>query len=217
MKLKTLIIFTLGILLTACVGMTPRYSQNSPEGIECNYESKKGAAAVQATGRSGLNLDQMYKEIELFNLCMDSKLANSPSRQNNNSLNASISAIDERQKQNCQRLEFKEYYDKTACLAPNITMDQMVDPSKITPSQKVALLKARAVADEATKEVLKIIRENGSASGARTANITESTSIPQHDKNALDLYNEIKTWGEYNQKRKEIYTETTNIIRNNKN
>ncbi len=39
----------------------------------CEYEAKTGAAAVQATGRSGLNFDQMFKEKELFELCMKAK------------------------------------------------------------------------------------------------------------------------------------------------
>lgn len=40
---------------------------------QCEYEAKAGAAAVQATGRSGLNFDQMFKERELFELCMNAK------------------------------------------------------------------------------------------------------------------------------------------------
>jgi hypothetical protein len=39
----------------------------------CEYEAKTGAAAVQATGRSGLNFDQMFKEKELFELCMKAR------------------------------------------------------------------------------------------------------------------------------------------------
>jgi hypothetical protein len=40
---------------------------------QCEYEAKTGAAAVQATGRSGLNFDQMFKEKELFQLCMKAR------------------------------------------------------------------------------------------------------------------------------------------------
>ena len=40
---------------------------------QCEYEAKAGAAAVRDTGRSGLNLDQVYKERELFELCMRAK------------------------------------------------------------------------------------------------------------------------------------------------
>jgi hypothetical protein len=48
-------------------------SVNQKNRAQCEYEAKAGAAAVQATGRSGLNLDQMFKEKELFELCMKAK------------------------------------------------------------------------------------------------------------------------------------------------
>jgi hypothetical protein len=48
-------------------------SVNQKNRAQCEYESKAGAAAVQATGRSGLNLDQMFKEKELFELCMKAR------------------------------------------------------------------------------------------------------------------------------------------------
>lgn len=37
---------------------------------QCEYEAKSGSAGVRDTGRSGLNFDQMFKEKELFELCM---------------------------------------------------------------------------------------------------------------------------------------------------
>lgn len=46
---------------------------NQKNRAQCEYEAKTGAAAVQATGRSGLNFDQMFKERELFELCMKAR------------------------------------------------------------------------------------------------------------------------------------------------
>lgn len=46
---------------------------NQKNRAQCEYEAKSGAAAVQATGRSGLNFDQMFKEKELFELCMKAR------------------------------------------------------------------------------------------------------------------------------------------------
>ena len=40
---------------------------------ECQYESVKGSASVVATGRSGLNFDQAFKEQQIFDLCMQAK------------------------------------------------------------------------------------------------------------------------------------------------
>jgi hypothetical protein len=46
---------------------------NQKNRAQCEYESKTGAAAVLATGRSGINFDQIFKERELFDLCMKTK------------------------------------------------------------------------------------------------------------------------------------------------
>jgi len=53
--------------------MTSSADKNSKAIAECKYQAATGAAAVTATGRSGLNFDQMYKEKELFELCMKTK------------------------------------------------------------------------------------------------------------------------------------------------
>ena len=50
-----------------------RVTANRKNQAQCEYEAKTGAAAVRDTGRSGLNFDQMYKEKELFELCMKAK------------------------------------------------------------------------------------------------------------------------------------------------
>ena len=50
-----------------------KQSKNQKTRALCEYEAKAGAAGVQDTGRSGLNFDQMFKEKELFELCMKAK------------------------------------------------------------------------------------------------------------------------------------------------
>lgn len=48
-------------------------STNQKIKAQCEYEARVGAAGVKDTGRSGLNIDQIYKEQELFNLCLKAK------------------------------------------------------------------------------------------------------------------------------------------------
>jgi hypothetical protein len=79
MKLNVLIILgSLSALSSACA-MVDQYSQaskydaNSPEAQECGYEAKKATASMPNTSRSGINFEQMFKEKELFNLCMQGK------------------------------------------------------------------------------------------------------------------------------------------------
>jgi len=211
-----LLFILLPLFLTACVtlgGGNRGYDRNSPEGIECTYEAKKGAASVQATGRSGLNFDQMYKEEELFNLCMASKRANNPKPSSNSAVDDGVKKFQERVKSQCLSIEFKEYYAKTGCLPADITFEQLADTSKITPSQKVVMLKARSMADSANKEVLMIYKNSGQSIFQKYANLIEFTVMPQNDSNNLDLYNGKITWGEYNQKRKEIDANARNLTK----
>jgi hypothetical protein len=204
------------ILLSGCAGMNTSHNANSPEGIECTFEAKKGAAAVQATGRSGLNFDQFFKEQELFNLCMASKQANNPSPKNTYSrsfLEDELKRLNLKGESNCQKPELKEYYSKTPCNVAGITFEHMSDATKITLLQKNAMQKARLLADEINKEQLAINRAFGGAMGGKVSDLIESTSSPQNDKNNLDLYNGKITWGDYNQKRKEIFTNNSEAIK----
>jgi len=215
MKKISLALISSLILLTSCAEFQQRYDANSPEGIECTYEAKKGAAAVQATGRSGLNLDQMFKEQELFNLCMASKRANNPSTQSNSSQSALDEVIKQtnlRAENNCKKPELKEYYSKTGCNIPDINFEHLSDTSKITPSQRVAMQKARALADEINKEQRKAHRDYGGAMGNKIADLLDTKFAPQNDKNNLDLYTGKITWGEYNQRRKDIFANLIDAI-----
>lgn len=216
MQLRIISLLISVVLLTGCAGMNPSYNANSPEGIECTFEAKKAAAAVQPSGRSGLNFDQLFKEQELFNLCMASKQANNPAIKNTNSkssFDAESKRLNLKAESNCQKHELKEYYSKTPCNVAGITFEHMSDASKITPAQKIAMQKARALADEINKEQLVINRTFGDAMGAKVSDLIESTTTPQNDKNNLDLYNGKISWGDYNQKRKEILTNFSETIK----
>ncbi len=50
-----------------------RAAQATKTRAQCEYEAKSASASVQATGRSGINFDQLFKERELFELCMKTK------------------------------------------------------------------------------------------------------------------------------------------------
>jgi hypothetical protein len=216
MQLRVISLLISVFVLAGCAGMNTSYNANSPEGIECTFEAKKGAAAVQSTGRSGLNFDQFFKEQELFNLCMASKQANNPSSKNTyskSSFDAESKRLNLKAESNCQKDELKEYYSKTPCHVAGITFEHMSDATKITPAQKIAMQKARALADELNKEQLAINRNFGGAMGAKVSDLIESTTTPQNDKNNLDLYNGKISWGDYNQKRKEIITNFSEAIR----
>jgi len=105
------------------------------------------------------------------------------------------------------------YYAKTACKASDITFDQLLDKTKITPVEKAVLKDLYPKTQSLSSEAALNLRTYYGASGAKMADVAEGKFRPESDKNNLDLYSGKITWGEYNTKRKEIYTSYANDIR----
>lgn len=104
----------------------------------------------------------------------------------------------------CNDPAYKMYFSKTACLASNISFDQMTDSSKITPQQKTVFLEFKKSADAQFSQYINSIKNIPNAPGEKSASLYQTTLLPETDKNSIDLYSGKITWGEYNQKRKEI-------------
>ena len=182
------------------------------QGSQQNY----GSAVINANGGSAVNT--VITNQPLFASCMNAKgwslqskdeaqanayAAREQANANNEKIKARIDALKVRIKENCDKPELSEYYAKTACLGNEITFDQIADASKITDSQKKTLLKQRREISSIESESDEIQRLRGAA-GERAIDILNKTSRPTNDKNNLDLYNGIISWGEYSQKRKDI-------------
>ncbi len=103
----------------------------------------------------------------------------------------------------CNDPAFKAYFQKTSCLAKDITFDQMADSSKITPQQKPVLMAVKKSIDAQNGPAFDALKKVPNAPGEKMFSLYQSQQ-PEVDKNALDLYSGKITWGEYNQKRKEL-------------
>ena len=106
----------------------------------------------------------------------------------------------------CNLPELVEYYKKTACNSSEINFAHITDTSKITEAQKEALVKQRITVSTVDKMQDDLQAMRGIA-GQKITDIAKSFVRPENEKNALDLYNGLITWGEYNKKRKEIFLE----------
>ena len=79
MDLKRFSVTVLSALcMTSCVMIdqyreAAQYDMNSSEAKQCEYEAKSATASMPNNSRSGVNFEQMFKEKELFNLCMKNK------------------------------------------------------------------------------------------------------------------------------------------------
>ena len=113
----------------------------------------------------------------------------------------------------CASVEFAPIYAKTPCYASNVDFKQMADDSKIIQSQKEIFLKWREEIDAALRENVNIeLRLNGNA-GKKYSNYTLTTQKAESDKNNVDLYNGQITWGQYNSRRKDIYSKAVDYMK----
>ena len=114
----------------------------------------------------------------------------------------------------CKEPAYSAYFSKTACLAQDITFDQMADTSKITNQQKVAFLGFKKAFDTQFAQYLDLIKNIPNSTGERLAALYQTTLMPESDKNSIDLYSGKITWGEYNQRRKEINAKFIEVAKN---
>lgn len=138
----------------------------------------------------------------LFVACMN---ARGWSLESESQIKGTGRALVQRQEKNCADQRFAPYYIKTACMADKITAEQLADRSTISSEAKAIFLELRSQIDAENIEFFDFQRHYGGAAGAKRANLYMNTAKVQNDKNNLDLYNGLITWGEYNRRRQEIF------------
>ena len=106
----------------------------------------------------------------------------------------------EKAKALCAKPEYAPLFVKSPCFPTDITFEQIADNTKITPEQKAIGLKCWTEVDALSKENIEVLRIHGDI---QMADYFESI-LPEIDKYNLDLLNGVITWGEYNQRRKDL-------------
>lgn len=221
--MKSWLAMPLVLLLTACaqnLWVKPNAGQGDFEKdrYACLQQSQQqfGFATIDRFGGSAVN--SMQTNNSLFSSCMNSRgwtlknkdAAQAQIAQNNIKVDITKQRLQQIKKKAaavCARDDLREYYKKTACLPRLMTFEQLADESKITPAQKVTLVKQRAqvsIIDKETEDALAA----GGPSMHKALTIMTDFWRPETEKNDLNLYNGKITWGEYNKKRKEIVEET---------
>jgi len=153
----------------------------------------------------------VYQQVAVQNECMQGKGWTLRDKASNDASNIAsqsswqsvMSKIEAEVKARCDDPANKAYFSKTACLSTNITIDQMADDSKITSQQKPVLMAVKKSLDAQMTKAFDTLKQIPNAPGARIASQYQAQSA-EADKNFLDLYSGKITWGEYNQKRKEL-------------
>lgn len=203
--------------------------QNSTQGeferdkYNCLQQSQQRVGIAQINANGGAATNTVQTNDMLFSSCMNSKgwsLQNknvveaqaSQNQARNNEIKQRFDQITSDIVAMCGREELKDYYKKTACKAPDISFEQIADTTKITSIQKTALVRQREHVALLEKDQDNAQRMRGDA-GQKVISISINFVRPENEKNNLDLYNGKITWGQYNKKRKEIYVEAQNKIR----
>jgi hypothetical protein len=109
----------------------------------------------------------------------------------------------EKHKAICAKPEYAALFVKTSCLVRDITFEQIADNTKIAPEQKPIFIKYRTEDDTVTKEQLAYMHTFTGSGYIRWVDYLDSTQS-EIDKYNLDFLNGVITWGEYNQRRKEM-------------
>ena len=113
--------------------------------------------------------------------------------------------FDAKTKSICDKPEYAAFFLKTTCNTKDITFAQLADATKITPEQKSILLKYRTEMDAAQKEQRDYMRKmSSSQQDVQWVDYLDSMQ-PEVQNLNLKFYKGELTWGDYNQRRKDIF------------
>ncbi len=106
----------------------------------------------------------------------------------------------------CKRDEYRDIFTKSPCLSTHISLEHLADMSKISPTEKIAMLAFVKEAD-AINANIDSQRRIGSLNMRKFYEFRISHQIPKMDENRVNLVTGRITFGEYNKRRKELLAE----------
>ena len=177
-----------------------------------DYACRKDAIASGGTTYVGFGVTARNADADMYQRCMVAsgytlRQSSGPAAQNNSDAIAAFKSLTEQQEGNCVDPKFAPYYSKTACRADRMSFEQLADTTKISPAAKTIFVDLRTKVDGFNRQWADLNRKYAGAVGAKRADVYLGTTKIQDDKNNLDLFNGAITWGEYNRRRQQIYSE----------
>ncbi len=207
------------ILLTGCakVWVKPGASTDdfNRDKYACLQQSQQQVSVLAVGKYSGYGQSSQETNATLYSSCMNSRgwtLRNqqdaaSTVSQNQNELELEKARLKSLGAQSCEDKKFASFYAKTSCLATDITLEQLSDKSRATASQKAVMSEIKSNIKEYYVEYSAMCRKYDGKKGALYASYLDADFLPKMEKSYLDLYNGKITWGEFNQKRKDLHNE----------
>jgi hypothetical protein len=220
--LNKLLIIAISVVLIGCAQNTwykptARSGEFESDRYECIQQSQQRLSVASIYKFSGTAVDQQITNDQVFSTCMTSKgwsLGKKEDVQNQvaqstaqfNSVKFQLDQLTERSKVFCSLPEFKEFYTNTPCLVTEMSLTHTANDSKITDELKKVMLKQQEYVAGFRKEWSELVKSIG-PNGVRQVEINQNIIVPMIEKNTLNLYTGKISWGEYNQRRKEISRE----------
>ena len=189
---------------------------------DCMQQSQQKSSGAFVNPYGGVASSGSITNWNLYNSCMnakgwslqDSNTLSKPVDQNSDEFKQKKAIFDdtmkkfaEKTKAICAKPEYAALMVKTSCSSKDITFEQIADNTKITPEQKPIFIKYRTEVDAVTKEQKEYLHTLTYPGDIRLSNYLDSIQ-PEIDKYNLDLLNGVITWGEYNQRRKDMDVRT---------
>jgi hypothetical protein len=118
-------------------------------------------------------------------------------------LMAVIGPVTEEGKQICLRAEYQELLRKIPCDSSEATPEQLADKGRLSPSEKVALVKMTQERKEFNDKVAAAHRQHNLATGAAVADVYERAAI-EYERLVQELTEGRISRGEFNKRKLEM-------------
>ena len=177
---------------------------------DCMQQSQQQVSILAVGKYSGFGQSTQETNATLFGTCMNSRgwtltdkdAAQSSNSQKKENADAEWTAIEREADEQCLDKKLAAFYAKSPCSSRDMSLSQLTDTSKATPSQKPAIEAVQKNVKNYYTQYIEFHRKYNGARGASYSNYLATVLIPKIDKDYLDLYSNKITWGEFNQRRK---------------
>jgi hypothetical protein len=211
------------LLLSACannnnVWVKPGATQAefAQEKYACMQQSQHRVSTAYVDQNGGSSDSRVTTNNPLFGACMNARgWYLQDKRQQEAVVQAKKNgweAFTEELLQLCEREDLQPHFRKTPCKPEDTSLEQLTDKSRITPSEKEALSKAKNEVAAIVKRMTDYLRQNDPRNGNSIALVRERMAA-ELDKVSLDFYEGRITRGDYNKKRRDIAQQTAEQIR----